>query len=285
MMTAKPIVPTGIRNGFNLMAIAALALTMTTGKARTDGRLRAHYVVAFAGIPIGESTWSFDISDSEYETAAIGKVGGILRIFTDREGSASTQGAVTFDRLQPAYFAAAMSSEDQPGVTMTFDGDAVKDVKADIAPSPDRVPLSAASRKGVVDPLSAVLIPTFNEGLTPDICDRTLAIFDGRRRYDLALSFKRMDKVEAPRGYFGPAVVCKVGFTPIAGHSAHSMLIGYLGNGRDMEIVFAPVIGTRIVAPFSLTVVSMLGDLTVQATEFDGRPVQRAALPAASTMQ
>ena len=44
------------------------------------------------------------------------------------------------------------------------------------------------------------------------------AMFDGRLRYDLKLDFKRMETVKAEKGYHGPAVVCAVYFTPVAGY-------------------------------------------------------------------
>ena len=39
-----------------------------------------------------------------------------------------------------------------------------------------------------------------------------LPVFDGRRRYDLKLTFKRMDQVKADKGYAGPVAVCAVSF-------------------------------------------------------------------------
>jgi hypothetical protein len=44
-----------------------------------------------------------------------------------------------------------------------------------------------------------------------------------------------------------------------------------------MEIGFAPISGTRLLAPFRLSVPTLLGTMAVQATQFD----QPAAAPAA----
>ena len=46
-------------------------------------------------------------------------------------------------------------------------------------------------------------------------------------------------------------------------------MIKYLAEGRDIEMALAPVAGTRLLAPFRVTVANMLGNLVVQANRFD----------------
>jgi len=118
--------------------------------------------------------------------------------------------------------------------------------------------------------------------VTSDACKRTLPIFDGRRRFDLALSFKRIDRVKADRGYGGPVVVCAVTFRAIAGHRRDSALLDFLTGGREIELAFAPIAGARLLAPFRLSIVSLLGNLVIEATEFTATTAQ-AATPAAAT--
>ena len=147
---------------------------------------------------------------------------------------------------------------------MVLDNGAAKELAAETgAPAPDRVPLTPAHRQGVIDPISALLVPINGayDVLAADVCQRTLPVFDGRRRYDLKLTFKRMDSVKAESGYAGPAVVCGIAFQPHAGHRASSTLVKYLSEGRDIELWLAPVSGTRVLAPFRASVASMLGNL------------------------
>ena len=56
--------------------------------------------------------------------------------------------------------------------------------------------MTDAHRKGVIDPMSAAIMPVAGKGevLTPDACKRKLAIFDGRKRADIDLVYKRMDR-------------------------------------------------------------------------------------------
>ena len=163
------------------------------------------------------------------------------------------------------------------GLTRYFGGlAAVKDVSIEppMPPSPDRVPVTEAHRKGVTDPMSAAIMPVAGNGdvLTPDACKRKLAIFDGRQRADLDLVFKRMDQVKADKGYQGPVVVCQVLYNPIAGHRPERDAIKYLIAQRDMEMWLAPIAGTRVLVPFRLSVPTPFGAGILQATYFVAAP-------------
>jgi hypothetical protein len=147
------------------------------------------------------------------------------------------------------------------------------------------VPVTQANRQRIVDPLTAMLFSAApgGEGLSQDACRHTLPIFDGNHRYDLKLAFKRMDRVTAEKGYAGPVVVCSVSYEPIAGHRPSTPLVKYLSEGREIEIALAPVAGTRLLAPFRVSVVSMLANLVIDANRFEAtaQPASTVAAPKA----
>jgi hypothetical protein len=144
-------------------------------------------------------------------------------------------------------------------------------------PDPERVPITEAHRRGVTDPMTASLIRAAGgaDPMTPETCQRSTAIFDGRMRYDLRLAFKRMERVKAEKGYQGPVVVCSVSFTPLAGHIPSRAVIKYLTSMQDSEVWLAPVAGTRIVVPFRISVPTPVGDAVVEATQFVATPAPR----------
>jgi len=262
---------------------AALALSIApSGVARADTRLAAHYGVTVAGLTVGRADLVIIIGDSEYTSAVSGRASGLLRTLVTGEGTLSARGAVADGRLVPASFMAKTVGDDETSaVTMTLEDGDVKDVTAETsAPDAERVPLTADHRKGIVDPLSALLMQVGSTGdvVAADACRRTLPIFDGRRRFDLALSFKRIERLKAAKGYAGPAVVCAVVFKPIAGHRVGSKLVKYL-DGREIELTLVPIAGTRLLAPFRLSVISMLGDIVVEATAFEVAPAPASAAP------
>jgi hypothetical protein len=121
--------------------------------------------------------------------------------------------------------------------------------------------------------MSAGVLPNPNGSeVGAETCQRTLPIFDGRMRYDLALSFKRIEDVSNERGYSGPAAVCAVTFKPVSGYHPERFAIRYLRENRDMELWLAPVAGTRFVAIYRISVPTMVGTAMLEATRFVSIP-------------
>src|SRR6185437_13309658 len=134
-------------------------------------------------------------------------------------------------------------------------------VAAKPKPDADLVPITDANRTGVIDPMTALLVPVSGTGATavPAACERTIPIFDGHTRYNLRLSFKRVDKVKSETGYQGPVVVCSVKFFPLAGYDPKHFLITYLASQHDIEIWLAPVTGTRLMVPYRMSMPTPFG--------------------------
>jgi hypothetical protein len=78
-------------------------------------------------------------------------------------------------------------------------------------------------------------------------------------------------------------VVCSVSYEPIAGHRPSTPLVKYLSEGREIEIALAPVAGTRLLAPFRVSVVSLLANLVIDANPFEAtaQPASTVADPKA----
>jgi hypothetical protein len=235
-------------------------------------KLEARYSVSMTGIPVGNSAWTVNIGTDVYSVSANGGAAGILSILMTGEGIVETSGKIQNDRLVPVSFTSSGIEEgDKVDLRMRLDDGVATTVEVNgPSPGPDRVPITDGHRRGVVDPLTALLIRNVGVGdvLAPDACNRTLAIFDGRRRYDLLLSFNRIDHL-ADKEYEGAMLVCNVILRPIAGHRVNSAIMKYVAGRRDMEIGFAPIKGTRFLAPFRLSVPTLLGTMAIQATQFE----------------
>jgi hypothetical protein len=265
--------------------VALVCVLLAVGLARAQGKLNLHYTISMTGVVFGEIVWLVDIGDTLYTTSASGKASGVLSVLVNGEGSVEAQGSIAADRLNPSSYTSTITDDDGTiKLQMTFaDGVATEQ----IAPQPpvhaDRVPVTDADRRGIADPLSAVLIPTKLGGgaMAASDCNRTLKIFDGRRRYNLVLSFGRMDKVAVERGYSGPVLVCGVVLQPIAGYRADSMIVKYVAGRRNMELWFAPVAGTPIIAPVRVLMPTLIGTLKIQADQFEAA----ASAPAPTSVE
>jgi hypothetical protein len=122
----------------------------------------------------------------------------------------------------------------------------------------------------VFDPMTASMlrVPGNVDPLSPEACRAGTSVFDGRMRYDLKLDFRRMETVKTEKGYQGPVVVCTIYFAPIAGYIPDRPVIKYLASARNMEIAFAPVLGTRILVPYRMVIPTPLGLAMLEATQF-----------------
>jgi hypothetical protein len=256
-----------------LAAGSALALitAVADDRAHGEGNLDASYTISFARIPVGEITATAVFGQSEYTISARARAGGVMKVLlVDGEASFTTRGTIKDGHPEPTNFTSKIvSNAETSDVTMVLDEGNVRELVG-APPGLDRVPVTAANRRGIVDPLTAVLSSAGGTGetLSQEACRRTLPIFDGHQRYDLKLAFKRMDKMTAEK-YAGPVVVCSVNYEPIAGHRANIPLVKYLSDGREMEIALAPIAGTRLLAPFRLSVVSTLANLIIEANRFE----------------
>ncbi len=135
---------------------------------------------------------------------------------------------------------------------------------------PDRIVVTDAHKKGVLDPMSSTLVrvPGTGDVVTPEACRAGAAVFDGRLRYELKLDYKRMETVKAEKGYHGPAVVCALYFTPIAGYIPDRPVIKYLAAARNIEVALVPIAGTRYLVPFRTVIPTPLGTAVLEATHF-----------------
>jgi hypothetical protein len=274
-----------------MMVLAALAADASRG-VRAEARLEAHYTATLAGIPIGRGTWQVDIADDQYSAIATGRTSGLLAVFSSGHGSAAARGAVKPGALIAASFASnVISDKKAEEIRMALSAGTVKDVVAEppLPPVPDRIPVTEAHRRGVTDPMTGALIAMNGGGepLNPEACHRTLPIFDGRGRFDLVLSFKRMEQVRSEKGYVGPVVVCGVAYRPISGHRPNRPAIRYLTAARDIEVAFAPVAGTRILALYRMSIPTVLGLGVLEAHSFvaAGQPGRTGAAPTNSRTQ
>jgi len=253
----------------SLALIPALILTVIAVQAHAQGGFEVAYTISAARIPVGSATLSGRTSPEEYVISLSGRTGGLLRVLSSGEGSMTVTGAVSGGKLSPLRYTSKTTADDDTlAVTMTFKDGNVSELEATEPPAgDDRVALAPEHRRQVLDPLTALLVPAAADGET--VCRRTLPIFDGRRRYDLKLAFKRIEQVKAEAGYAGPAVICAVAFAPIAGHRRASPLLSFLTDGRDVELALAPIADSGVLAPFRITATYMLGNVVMQARRFE----------------
>jgi hypothetical protein len=248
-------------------------LALAPQAALAQGRLEAKYEASLAGIPVGKGSWTIEIGDDAFSASAQGGTAGLMKAFSGGTGSGASQGRVVNGALVAnAYTATTTTQKKSETIRLVLANGGVKDFSIDPVPpvDADRIPVTEAHRKNALDPMtgSMLRVPGNGEVLTPDACRTGAGIFDGRLRYDLKLDYKRMETVKAEKGYHGPAIVCAIYFTPVAGYIPDRPVIKYLASERKIEIAFVPIAGTRILVPFRMTIPTPFGPAMLEATSF-----------------
>lgn len=268
-----PSLPAAPRLLSPVLAACWLLVAAVTGTAHAQGRVEAQYEVTLAGIPIGKGSWVVDIGEDQYSAMAGGKTTGLISVLSNGDGHGGAQGRVVKGQLAPVSYAVSITSSKRTELLkiLLANGN-VKEftIEPEPPPNPERIPVTEAHKRGVLDPMTGSLlrVPGTGDPVSPEACSSTTSIFDGRMRYDLKLEYRRMETVKVEKGYQGPVVVCAITFVPIAGFVPDRVAIKYLKSQRNMEVWFAPVLGTRVLMPYKVAIPTPLGTGVLQATRF-----------------
>src|SRR6516164_10333359 len=235
--------------------------------------LHASYRVSLIGLPIGAVNLNADLTPTSYAIAGDAKVTGLAKLFVaNAHGASAGKGAIVQGHVSPESFATiAADSHMTRTIRMALAGNTVTGI--DIAPpfqdKPDRVPLGPGDKRGVVDPVGAVVLPAPASGpmVSPAACDRTIPIFDGYTRFDITLAYVGERTVSA-KGYQGPVAVCAARYVPISGHQRDRPATKFMADNKDLEVWLAPIASDRVLIPFRVSVRTMIGTTVLEAQEF-----------------
>lgn len=279
----SPVKTSGAKTGRGLRATGALiacALAFAPAPALAESAdVGAAYDISIAGFVFAKGTLSLELQGNAY-TARVGmRPSGIARVIVAGKSNAYSTGSLRGTKVMPdRYDMISEEHERSSRVAMGLARGTVRNIATSpqLPKRPDRVPVTQRHHRGIVDPLSAILMPVANarQALTPKACDRRIPIFDGWTRYDVQLSYKRSETVSG-RGYDGPVVVCGARWVPVAGHRPAKKSVKYMADNRDIEIWLAPMATSDVLLPYRISMRTMTGDLVVQARKLDIRNGER----------
>lgn len=256
-----------------LVSAALLMGAAETPRAAEPVTLTGELSASLGAIPVAAGGFEAVVANGRYEVRGHGRMIGLTRLFSDGEARVEARGAMSGAALLPADYRHELKErDDRDRVRIAFAGERVDSVAIEPPPRPrrDRVPLAEEHLRGVLDPLSAIMLLSAGSP-GPASCDRTLPIFDGEQRYDIELSFDREERIRGRSGaYSGPAYVCAIRYRPIAGHRPARSAVKYLQRAEGMEIWLAPL-GEAVVAPVRARVPTPLGPLVLSATRLSLR--------------
>jgi hypothetical protein len=252
-----------------LAILACLFAYMAAGPAigRAHGwpaNVRAVYDVNFNGFAVGTFEFNAQSEDESYSFTGSARLTLLLGAF-NWTGETRSFGLIADNAPRPAAFTFDFWANTRMGSTkVDFDNGTVSDVRHFplSVPKPGTVPLRERHLKGVIDPLSAIMVIARVTSSNP--CDRRLPIFDGKERFDLVLTYKGQMKVseQQPSGQPAIAHVCRVKYQPIAGHKVdaeHS----FIATTDGIEVALRPVPSANVMVPYQITIPTLFGYATI----------------------
>ena len=262
-----------------IIAVLGASIACNPASAET---LTTRYGISMLGLSIGSATVSGNFGNNGYKIEASTKLSGLAAMMSSSKGSAVSTGAVAKGVVSPSTYATTSANSDVTRtVRMAINNGTVKAI--DIAPpfedKPGRVPLGEDSKRGIIDPLSAVIMAVAaDEPLVgPAVCNRTIPVFDGYTRFNVNLTYTGTRQVKT-RGYAGPVSVCAARYQPLAGHRPERTATKYMVNNTQMEVWLAPVEKAHVAVPYRIAVQTQMGLLVIEAHEFLVDPNGQAAV-------
>ena len=235
--------------------------------------LRITYAARLAGIRIGTGLLSANMDGERYTATISAQTSSVGRLVSQGQGEAIARGF--FGRVVPVPVSYDLSASEENltnVVRMRLARGNIAELSAQppLSEHPNRIAVRAQHRRAVVDPVSALLMPVPNaeSAAGPAACDRTIPLFDGRQRYDVALSFVRMEDVQFGNGQ---AAVCRLRYRPIAGHRSNRRVNQDLAANTNMYVWLTQVGDQALVAPVRMEIGLDFGTLSIQALDFGVR--------------
>jgi Protein of unknown function (DUF3108) len=251
--------------------LAAILVTFCSPVTTQAAEFDAEYGISLLGLPLGSASVKGKIETTGYKVDVTSRLSGLAGAFTGGKGGGSASGGVANGRIIPSAFAVtAASSSEQRTVRVSLPGGnvAAASIEPPLDEKIDRVPVLDAHRKGIIDPISALLMPIPASATDQSAaCNRTIPIFDGAARYDIRMSYTAARQVRT-EGYSGPAMVCAVRFVPISGHRSQRKSTKFMADNRDISVWLVPVSGTAMMVPYRVSVKTMLGTAVIEAARF-----------------
>ncbi len=251
----------------------ALACSFASGVPAAAESIDAHYAVSLLGLRIGDLHASGTVQPQSYRMDVNARLTGLAAMVSSVQMAlASTGGINKKGSLAPSSYAtSSATASDTRTLRMALNAGSVKAVEIDPTPEyrGERIPVTEANKHNILDPTSALIMPVPVKAalVGPAACARTLPIYDGYARFDIALNYVGQRDVNIT-GYSGPVSVCSARYRPISGHLVGSRSTAFMAQNSGIEVWLAPLEQAHVVVPLRVSMPTMTGQLDIEAVDF-----------------
>ena len=172
------------------------------------------YDLYLGGVRAGELSIDARFAGGRYSATSVLRTAGVVGALFKASFEAESEGRLGAEGLEPERFRAdSRTYSDEQAVEMTYAGRRPAAVRAQPAFVPKPWQIEPTAQTGTLDPVSAALT-----ALAPAppraICNRSVEIYDGRRRYAVDLGRPEAD---------GERIKCPALYRRVAGYKAKEL--------------------------------------------------------------
>ncbi len=279
--------------GLALGLMAALVLAPRTAFGDAAGApvtptpeatdLAAEFKFTALGLSLGKARLAIRIRGDRYMVQSLMNTGGLASVFFKSEykvlglGHLAEDGAV----LPSRYDSDFVGRSTQKLVSLIYGADGLPELTAADPPYGERIlqqPVSDEEKRGTVDPMGAWIHFMTGTSVEDDHpCGRSVPVYDGRRRYNLDLTFLGTEKakVKGGRVFRGTAYRCLFQYTPVAGYKEKDLAEDAVPI-PPLKAVIAPITtpsGRRMLVPVQVSANAPVGKVHLKIQSLDFAPV------------
>ena len=233
--------------------LAFMMLWVTPAQART---IDLTYDIRFMGFSIGDIHYRIVLDGDSYTLTFDGGFGGLVGLFADADGKATTTGRLVGGRVVPSRMDQTVAwGEKQRQIWIAFNatGDVIDYGANPHYSAEGRAPVTPDMLIDVRDTLSAML---YEVHAGQEFCARTVRVFDGRERYDLN---------HEPVG----AMQCRVTPVQIGGYKLNDA--DAKNPPRPFKMTFIALNGGALAVPYKTVKPFTIGNATIKLAKIEER--------------
>jgi hypothetical protein len=239
-------------------------------------QIMATYRVDLAAFNLGDFHLTAKLKGPSYKLQAQGEFSFITGMIYRASGKTTSSGKLSKLGAEPSRFTVNYKGGSKKEERRLSFVDGTVD-KVSIVPNkrqnPRNVPISADQLERVLDPLTAAFLSVRSNGSpgAPDVCRQTVPVFDGKQRFDIVLSPKRLERAngESPAGVAWPMPVCRVKFVPIGGYRPDHPGIKFMTQTDEIEVWLFSIPRTNLYFPYRIVVPTTWGSGVISLREIE----------------
>lgn len=186
-----------------------------------DQAFEIEYVVYFGGFHLATLNFTGSITGDAYQIRTQIQTEGVADALVKSNANIGAKGDIDNRWVRPTLYNSDVTDTKQRQlVSMIYNDYVPGKVLSFPEYNLDRFPVDAALKTDTVDPISAIMFILQGSAIsTENPCGGQIRIFDGRRRFNMALEFQKTEEVSTGKkgAYHGPAHKCWVGYKKVAG--------------------------------------------------------------------